>query len=303
MLLDVEFHAFAGEEAVGESGLAELLHVEEEFVVVVGVVVGEDETFDAGEFGELHGLVVTAVAPAAVGGEFVGGELGVVDEEVGTAGEFDELGVDGFLMLDIGADDEDFSLPLDAEAVGVAWSVASGPLTGISTGGLATADVVYQNTAATAQGSFAGDTDTLGLTVVDTLPDNFGTYAGDELVDAWQVQYFGLNNPNAAPLIDADSDGFDNLFEYNAGIIPTDPLSTFHWSTEPVPGFPLERRLIFSPRYAGHTYTVKTSTDLDSNSWISLAGATTTDAGDVRTVLDPNADGERRFYRVEISKP
>ena len=85
---------------------------------MVGVVVGEDEAFDAGEFGELHGLVVAAVAPAAVGGEFVGGELGVVDEEVCAAGEFDELGVDGFLMLDVRADDEDLAMPLDAEAAG-----------------------------------------------------------------------------------------------------------------------------------------------------------------------------------------
>ena len=46
----------------------------------------------------------------------------------------------------------------------------SGPLTGINASGLATAGTVYQNTAATAQGIFAGNTGTLGLTVLDTHP-------------------------------------------------------------------------------------------------------------------------------------
>lgn len=192
---------------------------------------------------------------------------------------------------------------LSVPAAGVAWSVASGPLTGISTGGLATAGVVYENTAATAQGVFAGDTGTLSLTVVDTLQDNFGAYAGDNLSDAWQVEYFGLDNPQAAPLLDPDRDGFNNHFEFHAGIIPTDGTSVFHIDIHSVPDQPHHQKIIFSPRYAGHTYTVKTSTDLDSNSWISLTGATTTDAGDERTVLDPNADGSRKFYKVEISKP
>ncbi|MBK8092629.1 MAG: hypothetical protein IPK32_11780 [Verrucomicrobiaceae bacterium] len=197
---------------------------------------------------------------------------------------------------------DDASL-LSVPAASVAWSVASGPLSSISSGGLTTADVVFENTTATAQGVFAGNTGTLNLNVVDSLPDNFGTYAGDNLSDTWQVEYFGMDNPQAAPLLDPDHDGFTNHFEFHAGIIPTDGTSIFHINIHSVPGQPHHQQIIFSPRYAGHTYTVMTSTDLTPNSWIALPGGTIIDSGDERTVLDPNANITRNFYKVEISKP
>lgn len=43
------------------------------------------------------------------------------------------------------------------------------------------------------------------------------------LDDAWQNQYFGLDNPLAAPT--ADPDGETNSFEFTAGLIPSDPQS------------------------------------------------------------------------------
>ena len=197
---------------------------------------------------------------------------------------------------------DDLSL-LAVPAAGVTWSVPSGPMS-INVSGLATAGAVYQNTAATAQGIYRGQTGTLGLTVVNTQPDNLGPYAGDGLDDAWQVQFFGLPpNANGGPLVDADQDGFDNLFEYRAGLLPTDASSFFNWRTEPVPGNPAQRRIIFSPRLPDRIYTVKSSTSLLSDSWISLSGATITDNGPERTVTDPDASGQRKFYKVEISKP
>ena len=54
----------------------------------------------------------------------------------------------------------------------------SGPVTGISPGGLTTAAAVYEDTAASVQGIFAGKTGNLNLTVLNTLPDNFGAYSG-----------------------------------------------------------------------------------------------------------------------------
>ena len=56
-------------------------------------------------------------------------------------------------------------------AASITWSIVSGPLSSINSNGLATAATVYQNTAATAQGSYAGDIGTLALTVLDTIPD------------------------------------------------------------------------------------------------------------------------------------
>ncbi len=185
----------------------------------------------------------------------------------------------------------------------ITWSVASGPLTGINTSGLATAATVYQNTAATAQGSYAGASGTLGLTVLDSIPDNFGSYAADGVGDDWQFQSFGLSNPLAAPLLDPDGDGQNNRFEFTAGLVPTNPLSRFSLSIAPVSGQPSQKQLVFDPIVAGRSYTVKSSPDLTTGSWITLTGTTTTDNGNQRTVTDTAATPAKKFYTVEIVKP
>ena len=173
----------------------------------------------------------------------------------------------------------------------------------INASGLATGGVVFQNTSATAQGVYLGDTGTLGLTVVNVNLDNFGTYAGDGLDDAWQNQYFGLNNPLAAPALDPDGDGQANLFEFTAGLTPTDPQSRFSLRLDPVPGQPTQKRAVFSPLVAGRTYTVEFRASLTSGSWQPLTGTTQSDTGNERTVTDPAATGTQKFYRVNVSKP
>lgn len=179
-------------------------------------------------------------------------------------------------------------------ATDVTWSVASGPLSSIDTSGLATADVAYQNTAATAQGDYAGASGTLELTVLDSIPDNFGSYAGDNLADDWQFDHFGLDNPLAAPLLDPDGDGQNHLFEFTAGLIPTNPLSRFLVTIAPVPGQATQKQVVFDPVVAGRSYTVKTSPDLAAASWTTLAGNTSSDT---------SATAVRKFYKVEIVTP
>ena len=185
----------------------------------------------------------------------------------------------------------------------VAWSVLSGPLSGIDAAGLASAGTVYQDTAATAQGSYSGFTGTLALTVLETIPDNFGTYAADGLEDAWQVQHFGINNPDAAPLLDPDGDGQDNRFEFIAGLVPTDPQSFFSLAIQPVAGEPLHKRLVFSPCLPDRNYQVLASSTLLPGSWFALTDPEISQTGDERTVTDTQALGERRFYRVDVVKP
>ena len=86
----------------------------------------------------------------------------------------------------------------------------SGPLSGVNASGLVTATNVYQDTPATVSGSSGGYNTTLGLLVLNTGIDDFALYAADGINDAWQVQYFGENNANAFPGIDADGDGQTN---------------------------------------------------------------------------------------------
>jgi hypothetical protein len=192
---------------------------------------------------------------------------------------------------------------LAVPAASVAWSVASGPLSGISAGGLATAGIVYQDTLASAQGVYLGQTGTLALTVKNVNLDNFGSYAGDGIDDAWQNQYFGLNNPNAGPAIDFDGDGQNNLFEYTAGLVPDDPASRFTLKIAPVPGQPGQKSLLFNPIVNGRTYTVKSKADLSAGTWDPLSSSSFSDNGQERTVTDQSATGAQKFYRVEITKP
>jgi hypothetical protein len=124
--------------------------------------------------------------------------------------------------------DDDTTLPVPAAEV--TWLVLSGPVTSISAAGVAQAGSVYENTAASVQGSASGVSGTLNLTVLDSIPDNFGSYAGDGLPDGWQVQTMGLSGNKGGPALDPDGDGLSNLMEYALGLDPvlqsTLPAST-----------------------------------------------------------------------------
>ena len=186
----------------------------------------------------------------------------------------------------------------------VTWSVVSGPVASVSTTGLATAGTVYQKTAALVGASTAdGLTGTGTLTVVNVNDDDYGTYAGDGIDDAWQVAYFGLNNPQAGPNVDADGTGQSNLFKYLAGLNPLDPTSRFVLMAANVPGQPTQKTLALGPVYGGRTYTVQVSPSLTAPNWTTLSGATVSVSGTMETVTDPNASVAPRFYRVQVSLP
>ncbi len=102
----------------------------------------------------------------------------------------------------------------------VAWSVLSGPVAEISATGLATPAAVYQDTPAVVRGGngpYSGD---LTLTILNSNPDNFGTYTADGLPDTWQIQYFGFNAPKAGKYDDFDGDETGNLIEFANGTHP-----------------------------------------------------------------------------------
>lgn len=189
-------------------------------------------------------------------------------------------------------------------ATGFSFVPLEGPLTGISPGGLVETGTVYEDTQAIVGATsplFEGQLQ-LTLYVLDTLPDNYGSYSNDGLPDTWQIDHFGLENPLAAPLLDPDGDGQDNEFEYTAGLIPTDPLSRFLLRIEPVSGEPARRALKFSPVFPDRSYTVKSNTIL-GGPWQDLAGPDDDQQQPERTVTDLQATEPRKFYRVEITKP
>ena len=243
-----------------------------------------------GSVGGVAGLS-TVAAPAETAKS---GYIGQLYEVTGLTLTAASLNVNETATLQLAAwqvlDDATF---LAVPAASVVWSVANGPLTGISASGLATAGVVFQNTSATAQGVYLGDTGTLGLTIVNVNLDDFGTYASDGIDDAWQVQYFGLNNPNAGPLLDPDFDGQTNADEWSYLTNPTSSSSVF---------LPIATRsganlLITFASVQGRTYTLQQSDTLAPDSWSNAPNASVTGDGTAKTFTSPTT-ANRRFLRI-----
>lgn len=244
----------------------------------IASVVAPPHTAKAGYLGQIHEVTGFSLA-AGTGSVSEGGSV-----QVSARQELDDA---TFIVV----------LPIE-----VAWKVASGPLVGIAASGLATAGAVFEDTEASVQGDFGGTSATLPLTVLESISDNFGLYSSDGLDDDWQVQYFGQDNPAAAPLIDADGDEQNNSFEFTAGLVPTDPHSRFATRIELAPGQPSQWRVVFGPVVAGRSYIVESSLTLAGGSWSPLTGASESDEGDERTVIDPDTSSPRKNYRVGISR-
>ena len=185
----------------------------------------------------------------------------------------------------------------------IAWSLVSGQVASIDAAGLATTAEVYASGNATVGGNWLGASNTTTLLVLNSNPDNYGTYAGDTIDDAWQVQYFGINNPKAGPNVDADGTGQTNLFKYVAGLNPIDQTARFAVSIQDVPGQPGQMRVVFSPVVSDRTYTVVTKSSLNDPNWAPLASSAQSDSGQQRTVTDLGFSGAKKFYRVSVSKP
>ena len=186
----------------------------------------------------------------------------------------------------------------------VAWTAAAYPLASINGSGLATASAVYATTNGAFNGFYLGDSGSGILAVIDSNPDNYGSYAGDGIPDSWQNQYFGLNNTNAAPTADVDGTGQNNLFKYVAGLDPTNPASIFLLKIASVIGQPSQKNLLYNPIATGRTYTVQYRTNLVSSVYTNL----TSFSGPVTninqaTVTDLSATNQAKFYRVDISLP
>jgi len=183
------------------------------------------------------------------------------------------------------------------------WGVVSGPISSVSPAGLATAGIVYQTTAAVVFGRRGSLSNTLGLSVLNVGIDDYLSYAGDGVNDAWQVQYFGEENSAALGSRDPDGDGQSNYFEYYVDTQPTNAASKFNLSIANVAAQPTRKDIIFSPRWPTRVYDVQYRDDLVLSGWGALTGSTTNDAAQVRTVRDLNATGSQKHYRVRISIP
>lgn len=185
----------------------------------------------------------------------------------------------------------------------VSWNVVTGPMTGVNATGLALSGVVYEDTVASVQGTYAGITDVETVTVLNSDGDNYGLYAADSLPDDWQITQFGLENPNAAPAADPDADGQNNRLEYLATTNPASNTSRLKLRLEAVPGNPAARKILFEPYESKRVYRLFASENLANPlGWESLSPETEGLAGSEYFMVDGKATSLAKFYRIEISE-
>lgn len=199
----------------------------------------------------------------------------------------------------------------------VSWSM-TGPLLSLAIGGLGTgnpsdqyleasAGTVYDDTGATVDGSYAGFAGSIGLTVLDTLPDNYGLYAADGIGDDWQIMHFGFDSANAAPTLDGDHDGLSNFAEF---AFHSDPATTNIF-----PVVSVRNGAVFEYTYTrsvealnnGLQFVVQWSDSLLSSDW-HTSGVTQSILSDNGTTQQvkatvPAAGAMKKFVRLAVSPP
>ncbi len=181
-----------------------------------------------------------------------------------------------------------------------AWSIAGGPLASVSGGGLALASNVYQDTAAGARAAYGGYTGVVALTVLNTNWDDYYAYAHDTVDDAWQVEHWGEDNPDALGDEDPDVDGQSNRMEWITGTVPTNDESFFSMWIERVSGVKTQVDVKFDPSFPSRVYVVRYRDVMTTNIWSDLTGYAETTSGTQRTVRDLSITNQQIYYRVQV---
>ncbi len=119
---------------------------------------------------------------------------------------------------------------------------------------------------------------------------------GNGIADIWEQEFFGTHGVN--PSHDNDGDGANNMMEFVAGTIPTDPKSSFRLSLRhQVGGMSLS-----IPTVVGRTYRVwgRDSLSNQTQGW-TLHDTFTGSGVVVEWTFSPSqAPNNRWFFRIEI---
>lgn len=182
---------------------------------------------------------------------------------------------------------------LSIPATSVTWGVVSGPVTGISSVGVATAGVVSQGTSATVQGSYGGFTGTTTFTVTVTLlaPTN------------WRQYWYGAtaNLGNAADTASPYGNGLTNLQTF-AFLGPSQNPATAQSSQLPhlqAGGGNLTYSFVQPAGVSGVVYGAQYTTSLTTPNWQPVAD---TGSGGVHTFTAPVNGATQLFLRLLVTE-
>ena len=195
----------------------------------------------------------------------------------------------------------DDSSTLVAPGTDLQWALVAGPIDNIDVSGLATADIVFEDSTATVRGIYLEVQDDLILTILNTDPDNYLSYASDAIDDDWQVSFFGLPpNSNAAAIANPDGDPFDNLAEFLTGYDPTDPSSFFRVKFHERNGS--SASLEMSKIIPARIYVLERKAELTSNDpWTTVIQLVPVSESSPHVIEDVGAASATYFYRITVS--
>ncbi len=194
--------------------------------------------------------------------------------------------------------DDDTALAVAGDEVN--WTPPVFPLADVSTAGVATAANVYEDTVAVATGTYAGVAGSGSFLVRNVGTDDFDVYAGDGLPDDWQVDHFGIGNPDAGPTNNVDEDPFDNAGEWIADTDPTDGDSYFRIEAVSNRAATAE---VWVDSSAERRYSLERTTNLAVPDWQPVAGQTNLPGLDgMRSLVETNP-AESHHYRVDVQVP
>lgn len=235
-------------------------------------------------------------------------EAGIVDRE-NFAGQLVELvslqmtasptnlNEEAQLPMVVRASHSDGTLSSMEDAVG--WSI-TGPIASITPAGLATAGNVYEDTPARVQAEFDGLADAAQLMIFNVGHDDFGLYAADGVPDPWQVDHFGIGNPEGRGSEDPDEDTQDNLFEWGADLNPTSSASFFAMQIDGTGAATGSLSLVIHPVRPNRQYVPLFSLDLVNRPPDTLPSYVQRDEGEDRIITDTDLAGTPKFYTIRI---
>lgn len=182
----------------------------------------------------------------------------------------------------------------------ISWGAVSFPFASVNEDGVLTATNVYADSSGVVTAFYLGAHTNVHVAVLDTNRDNYGLYAGDLVADAWQVYWFGTNNPLG--VADATNcTGRINRYTYTADLNPTDPSSILEIVA--VSNQPPERLVRFGQTSTGRVYRLVYSTNLVNGAWTYLPDQAPMPGLAGQMSLSDTNTAAVRFYRVEVQVP
>jgi len=187
----------------------------------------------------------------------------------------------------------------------VTWNPATNQAITVTPEGIAQANTVYQNTIANFTATIGSDSFTNFLTVVNTLPDNFGAWAGDTFDDAWEIAQGMTGALNPTNL----NNGMPAWQLYAMGINPAVPFTG-----NPAParvgtngGF-LTISYTRNPYATGYTFSPQEAANLAIGFSNMVSPVSTTNlVNGVEQITTrgsvPMSSTNRQFLRLQITRP